>query len=63
VYLIALSRLPTDEEKQLGREALRELTAAWEKQSSRPSADTIELKALTNYCHAILNSAAFLYVD
>src|SRR5207302_135275 len=29
VYLIALSRLPTDEEKQLGRDALRDLTAAW----------------------------------
>jgi cytochrome c553 len=65
VYLIALSRSPTDEEKALARDALRDLTATWEKQlaASKPTRDAIELKALTNYCHAILNSAAFLYVD
>src|SRR5204863_9580481 len=65
VYLTALGRLPTAEEKQLGRDALRQLSEAWEKQlaASKPSGDAIDLKALTNYCHAILNSAAFLYVD
>ncbi len=64
-YLIALSRLPTDEEKALGRDALRELFAVWDKQlaASKPTSDAIDLKALTTYCHAILNSAAFLYVD
>ncbi len=63
VYLIALSRAPTDEERQFGRDALRELTAAWEKQLTSSSRDTIEQKVLSTYCHAILNSAAFLYVD
>ena len=65
LYLIALSRLPTDDEKQLGRESIRELVGVWEKQlaSSKPTGSAIELKALTTYCHAILNSAAFLYVD
>lgn len=65
VYLIAMSRFPTEEEKQLGRDALRDLAAAWDKQPApnKPTRDAIELKALTNYCHAILNSASFLYVD
>ena len=65
VYLIALSRLPTDEENQLGRDTLRELFAVWDKQlaASKPSTDALELKVLTTYCHAIMNSAAFLYVD
>ena len=58
-------RSPTAEEKQLGRDALRALSSAWEKQlaSGSPSREAIDAKALTNYCHAILNSAAFLYVD
>ena len=65
VYLIALSRLPTDEEKQLGREAISDLVSTWDKQlaASKPTSDALELKALATYCHAILNSAAFLFVD
>ncbi len=62
-YWIALSRAPTADEKEIGRAALRDLTAAWEKQQPTSTRDTIELKALANYCHTILNSAAFLYVD
>ncbi len=67
VYLLAMSRLPTAEEKRLGRDAMNELTDAYEKQlatAGRPS-DRVasQLKALTMYCHAIMNSAAFLYVD
>jgi cytochrome c553 len=61
VYLIALSRLPNDEEKQLGVRALAQLADEWLKQPS--DADSAELRALTTYCHTILNSAAFLYVD
>ncbi|MCI0705221.1 MAG: PSD1 and planctomycete cytochrome C domain-containing protein [Planctomycetia bacterium] len=66
VYLIALSRLPTTEEKKLGIEALEKLADEWEKQltaTGKPDRDSAELKALATYCHAILNSAAFLYVD
>jgi cytochrome c553 len=61
VYLTALSRPPTEEEKQLGLSALTRLTEQWKKH--RPEADEAALQALTTYCHAILNSAAFLYVD
>jgi hypothetical protein len=61
VYLTALSRPPTEEEMQLGLTALARLTASWSKQDTNP--DTAALHALTTYCHTILNSAAFLYVD
>ena len=65
VYLIALSRPPTAEEKKLGREALDRLADEWLKQAATgmPDRDAAELKALTTYCHALMNSAAFLYVD
>ncbi|NQV23882.1 MAG: DUF1553 domain-containing protein [Rhodopirellula sp.] len=54
VYQLALSRLPTDQERQLGIETLKELQAMWD---NRPHA------ALETYCHTILNSGAFLYID
>lgn len=53
VYWVALSRLPREDELAVGTDALAKLTAQW----SDP------MKALTTYCHAIMNSAAFLYVD
>ena len=61
VYLIGLSRLPTEEEKKIGVDALHQLTEEW----SKPQAggDTARLHALKTYCHAIVNSAGFLYVD
>src|SRR5262249_49468178 len=65
-YMIALSRAPHSEERKLGIEVLEKLADEWEKQLSaagKPDRDTAELKALATYCHAILNSAAFLYVD
>ena len=66
VYLIALSRFPNDEEKQIGLKALSQLTEQW---ANNPAAagkidpDAVRHKALTTYCHAIMNSASFLYVD
>ncbi len=54
VYRLALCRLPNDQELQVGMEALKTLESAWQ-----GSPD----KALITYCHTILNSAAFLYVD
>ena len=58
-YLIALSRPPDEEERRVGLDALARFTEQWAK-SNKEAAD---LKALTSYCHALLNSAAFLYVD
>ena len=54
VYQLAVSRLPDDAERQLGVTALTELEKQW--QGDRHA-------ALETYCHTILNSAAFLYVD
>ncbi len=66
VYLIALSRQPSAEEKKVGMEALAKLADEWANQrtdSGKPDQDAAGLKALTTYCHAIMNSAGFLYVD
>ena len=54
VYRLALSRPPSDNERDIGIETLKEFEAAWQ---GKP------LKALETYCHTILNSAAFVYVD
>ncbi len=66
VYLIALSRLPSDEEKGIGVNALKELAGDWVKHQSPADsldADLVGLKSLTAFCHAIMNSANFLYLD
>jgi hypothetical protein len=59
VYRIALSRPPTSEEQALGVQALTDLAEQW----TRAGASEPERQALTAYCHTILNSAAFLYID
>jgi len=63
VYQIALSRPPTDEEKRLSLSTLKQLRAAWAKQLKTGNRNEAEHRALTNLCHTIINSAAFLYVD
>ncbi|MBM80273.1 MAG: hypothetical protein CMJ78_06720 [Planctomycetaceae bacterium] len=54
VYKMALSRLPTDAERTLSLRALNEFKQQWQGDSKA---------ALVTYCHTILNSAAFIYVD
>jgi len=54
VYQLALSRKPDVEELRLGVETLRELHTAWQGNTQ---------KTLETYCHTILNSAAFIYID
>ena len=51
VYQIALSRMPTEEETRLGVTTLTEL------QTAAPEG------GFASYCHAILNSAGFIYLD
>ena len=60
VYRIALGRPPTADEKGIGTEALGRLAAEWGKHLG---ADEARRWALATYCHTIVNSAAFLYVD
>jgi hypothetical protein len=66
VYLIALSRFPSEEEKHVGLDSLAKLTDLWARHipgPGKPDRHADGLKALTAYCHAIMNSASFLYVD
>ncbi len=66
IYWIALSRPPTDEEVLLGKKALRSLEDLWRQNLSEADSahpDKARHQALSTYCHVILNSAAFLYID
>lgn len=66
VYLTALSRYPSDEERAAGLAALGRLTVEWaghSKAAGATNADQADAKALATYCHAVMNSAGFLYVD
>lgn len=54
VYETALTRQPGTEELGLGLTTFDRLTEAW---------DGDQRKALETFCHTILNSASFLYVD
>jgi hypothetical protein len=66
LYLVALGRPPSDEEKRVGLDALRKLTDEWSRHpDAANTTDEMEAshRALTTYCHAIVNTAAFLYVD
>jgi hypothetical protein len=62
-YLIALSRPPDDDERAVGISTLDELMRQWGKASTPSAANDASSKALATFCHAILNSADFLYVD
>lgn len=64
-YLAALSRRPTQEEEQIGRAALARMAEGWSKHLGKAKPDQAEAarRALATYCHAIMNSAEFLYVD
>jgi hypothetical protein len=57
VYRIALGRPPRDEEQRLGVDTLARLAEAWSGRGDAPR------RALGTYCHAIMNSAGFLFVD
>jgi len=65
VYLIALSRPPTKEERDLAQRTLSELFEAWSAQldAKENSSDAVATRALATFCHTIMNSAAFVYVD
>ena len=66
ISLIAFGRLPDDEEQRIARDALTQLETKWTLHlNSAGSADpeVARQKALTAYCHAIMNSAEFLYID
>ncbi len=61
VYRIALARNPNAEERKAGVEALEQFTRAWRREVDSDS--EASRRALATYCHTILNSAAFVYID
>ena len=58
-YLCATGRDPTDTEMKVAVLFMEKLTEQWQNEQAADAAD----KALVNLCHALINSAAFLYVD
>lgn len=64
VYLTALSRPPTEEERTVSLETLTALAEQWQRQLGDSAAPgEPRRRALAVLCHTIMNSAAFLYVD
>jgi len=64
IYQLTLSREPSEEEKLVALQAITNLEIAWRKELPPKTSETeIHQHALTNFSHAILNSAAFLYID
>jgi hypothetical protein len=65
LYLIALSRLPTEEEEQMTLETFIRLKVKWTEAAKDSKANPPEpaLRALGNVCHAMINSAEFIFID
>ena len=68
VYLAALGRHPSDEERADGARTLDEITKAWsrtldERVPMEPKRTRAAWLALATLCHTVLNSAEFLYID
>lgn len=60
-WQLALSRLPTSEERETAAAMLAELTTHWSQQPADAMSPADH--ALVNFCHALFNSAEFLMVD
>ncbi len=69
--LLAFGRPASSEERNWGVQALADLTEAWQRRSTSQDGNndntanpnTALQQALVSYCHTLLNSAEFLYVD
>ena len=68
VFTTVTGRLPTEEERTVALNSFDRLAAVWRDHQATLSEEeqkefNVELKALATYCHTMLNSASFLYVD
>lgn len=64
LYRITLSRLPTKAEEEIAHATLQELTAKWSEPARQPEISPAPAhRALANLCHALLNSAEFIFID
>ena len=67
-YLRAFARLPTEAELARGLVALEELSRRWAEHFSATAADEVSpgeasRRGLATFCHVLLNSPEFIYVD
>ena len=68
VYLRALSRRPSAAELQDGLKALDEFAAYWQSRlrsdhEAAPARWSASWLALASFCHSVMNSAEFSYID
>jgi hypothetical protein len=68
VYLRGFTRRPTEEESRQGRQAITEFEKQWparleKDDEAAPRTATAHWLAVANYCHALLNSAEFSFID
>jgi hypothetical protein len=68
VFLVALNRAPSPEERQAAEQTLAAMTGEWRKKldaekPAEPLGSRAKWLGLASLCHTILNSAEFLYVD
>jgi hypothetical protein len=63
-WQLALNRAPSPEEIKNSVATLDHLAAAWQKElAEEGSPDAAETRALEDFCHTLINSAEFLYLD
>ena len=64
-FLLAFSRQPADDERQIGLQSLVELSKIWQNRADTDGDAKLPAsqRALADLCHTLLNSAAFLFVD
>jgi len=65
IHFVAFGRPATAEDIDAGSKSLAEMKQLWRKQlAPNPNAERdAARRALANYCHAVMNAAAFVYVD
>ena len=66
VYLIALGRSPEGDERNAALDGLAQLTEQWAQQPAGGAAADQSLAqrmALGTFCHTLMNSAEFIYID
>jgi len=63
-YLLAISRPPRKLELETALDGLGALKKRWlSREGAGADANTAARRALENFCHALINSASFLYID
>ncbi len=65
IYQTALSRPATPQELKIGHSTLTQLEQKWSDHLKSQNKSTLDAQqmALKTYCHTLMNSAAFLYID